>query len=370
MARIAFVVPDLRGGGAERVAVTVVNDLARRGHTVDLVVMRREGELLELMHPDVRLIGLNAPRARNILAPLTDYLKREQPDAIQLSMWPLTIIGILARRFSRSKARIIVSDHAVLSDHVSTWAQPVLRLSTRILYPQADARITVSHGAARDLARISRLPESSFTVISNPIDFPAKLERSAAVDALWRGAAMRILTIGQLKAVKNHAFLIRAFSKLPADLGASLMIVGMGGLEDELKRLASELGLEDRVIFPGYAVDPWPFYASADLFVLGSDEESFGNVLVEAQFAGLPIVSTINTGASEVLAGGRFGTLVPRGEVDAFARAMEESLRSSNPGCGGRERALAISGARSLDRYEALLLDSVPASDQAASYHA
>jgi glycosyltransferase involved in cell wall biosynthesis len=134
------------------------------------------------------------------------------------------------------------------------------------------------------------------------------------------------------------------------------MILGTGPLEDELKRLAAEMGLQDRVIFAGYAVDPWPFYASADLFVLGSDEESFGNVLVEAQFAGLPVVSTINTGASEVLAGGKFGTLVPRGDAEAFARAMEVALRADAPKTGGKERALALSGDRSLDRYESLLL--------------
>jgi glycosyltransferase involved in cell wall biosynthesis len=361
MARIAFVVPDLRGGGAERVAVTLVNDLARRGHDVDLLLMQRSGELLELVDQGVRLIDLKAPRARNVPVPLARYLRQERPDVIQLSMWPLTVVGILARLLSGSRARIVISDHAVLSNHVPASVQPFLRLTTRTFYPQADARVTVSQGAARDLAGISGLPESGFIVIPNPIDFPSKIERSAAVDALWGSASKHVLTVGHLKAVKNQGFLIQAFSKLPVDLDAALMILGTGPLEDELRRQASELGLEDRVLFPGYAVDPWPFYASADLFVLGSDEESFGNVLVEAQFAGLPIVSTINTGASEVLGGGEFGTLVERGDVDGFARAMEEALRSTKARFGGKERALAISGARSFDRYETLLLGSFAA---------
>jgi glycosyltransferase involved in cell wall biosynthesis len=361
MARIAFVVPDLRGGGAERVAVTLVNDLVRRGHDVDLLVMKRTGELFGLVDQKVRVIDLKAPRARNVPAPLARYLRQERPDVMQLSMWPLTVVGILAGCLSGSKTRIVVSDHAVLSNHVPHSVQPFLRLTTRAFYPRADARVTVSHGAARDLAAISGLPESSFTVITNPIEFPTKLEREEAVDALWGGASKRILTVGHLKEVKNQAFLIRAFSKLPPRLGAKFMILGTGPLESELKRDAAELGLEDRVIFPGYAVDPWPFYASANLFVLGSDEESFGNVLVEAQFAGLPVVSTINTGASEVLGGGEFGTLVPRGDVEGFAKAMEEALRGDESKSGGKERAVAISGARSLDRYESLLLGSLAA---------
>jgi glycosyltransferase involved in cell wall biosynthesis len=361
MARIAFVVPDLRGGGAERVAVTLVNELAGRGHEVDLILMQRTGELLNLIRPEVRLLDLHAPRARNVLGPLVRYFREERPDAVQLSMWPLTAIGALARSISGSKARLVLSDHAVLSNHVPSTVQPLLKLTTRMLYPMADARVAVSTGAARDLAKISGIPESSFTVITNPISFPREIERSPAVEALWGGASKRILTVGHLKTVKNQAFLIKAFSRLPTELDARLMILGTGPLEDELRRLAADRGVGDRVLFPGYAADPWPYYASADLFVLGSDEESFGNVLVEALFAGLPVVSTMNTGAREVLADGEFGALIERGDVDAFARAMEEALAASGFPSRRRARALAMSGTESVERYESLLLGRMAA---------
>ena len=60
---------------------------------------------------------------------------------------------------------------------------------------------------------------------------------------------------------------------------AKLMIVGSGELEQELKDLAASLGVADDVLFPGFASDPWPFYASADLFVLSSDYEGYPNVM-------------------------------------------------------------------------------------------
>ena len=73
---------------------------------------------------------------------------------------------------------------------------------------------------------------------------------------------------------------------------SELMIVGSGELETSLRQLAGELGIADKVIFAGFQSDPTPFYLSADLFVLSSDYEGFGNVIVEALAQGLPVVST------------------------------------------------------------------------------
>jgi glycosyltransferase involved in cell wall biosynthesis len=356
VAKIAFFLPDLQVGGAERVAVGLGRKLREAGHAVDFVVLQKVGELLNDLPEDVSVISLEARRIREAILPFARYLRSGRPDAVQVRMWPLTIVAIVARRLARSPARLVVSDHAVISDHLSVRARRLARLTMRLLYPLADARVTVSRGNARDLAKVSGLPESSFAVIHNPIRFPGRMERSAEVERLWQGAAKRILTVGRLKGDKDQAFLIRSIARLPPELGARLMIVGSGPLESDLKRLASDLGVEDRVIFAGEAADPWPYYASADLFVLGSREESFGNVLVEALFAGLPIVSTDTTGAREVLDGGRFGVLVARSDPEAFAAAIEQSLAAPRPGKSTRDRALELSGNDSVDAYFKLLL--------------
>ena len=108
---------------------------------------------------------------------------------------------------------------------------------------------------------------------------------------------------------------------------ARLMIVGQGQNEAKLRALVRELGLEGRVIFAGFHVDPAPFYASADLFVLSSDYEGFGNVIVEALSFGLPVVSTdCPSGPAEILGYGRWGGLVPVGDEEALAGAMAAAL--------------------------------------------
>ena len=94
-------------------------------------------------------------------------------------------------------------------------------------------------------------------------------------------------------------------------------------LEDDL----SELRIADRLIMPGLALDPWPYYASADLFVLSSDYEGYPMVLIEALLSGVNIVSTdCRSGPREILDGGRFGRLVPVGDAKSLAKAMAEAL--------------------------------------------
>src|SRR5207245_7258570 len=111
---------------------------------------------------------------------------------LQVSMWPLTVIGIIAARLSRVRVRVVVSDHSILSHHYPRSKHAAIRTTTRVFYPWANGRTAVSDGAADDLANLSGLPRPSFEVIPNPIDFPATLERRPDVEALWGGCAKRI----------------------------------------------------------------------------------------------------------------------------------------------------------------------------------
>ena len=112
------------------------------------------------------------------------------------------------------------------------------------------------------------------------------------------------------------------------------MFVGDGAGRDALLSLAQELGVADRVILAGFHPDPTPFYKTADLFVLSSDYEGFGNVIVEALACGTPVVSTdCPSGPGEILDGGRFGRLVPVDDAEAMAEAMHAALDApADPG--------------------------------------
>ena len=357
--RLAFLLTDMRGGGAERVALRLIEDFVRLGHKVDLVLMEAEGELMPLVPHGVRIVDLGAGRIRDVMLPLRRYLRRERPDALQISMWPLTIIGIAAHRLARSKARLLVSDHIALSKQYPSGlvGSVLLPLSIRLFYPLADARIVVSARGADDLARLSGIARDRIEVIYNPVaEPPAGQSTTPAIESLWATGDKRILTVGSLKEQKNHALLIRAFALVARSRPAKLMIVGEGPLRGALEELARDEGVGNRVILPGFAADPWPYYASADLFVLSSDYEGFGLVLVEAMRSGLNPVSTdCEAGPREILCDGRLGRLVPCGDAEALAEAMLAGLDSPADVQALRARADEISGPAASARYLELM---------------
>lgn len=357
--RLALVLPDMGGGGAERVALSLAEDWISRGYEVDLVLLRARGELLPLVPDQVRIVDLGARRIRDGLQPLVRYLRESRSIALQASMWPLTVIAILAHRIARSQARLLVSDHSVLSSQYvgSRASLAALKLTTRLLYPLADARVAVSSGVAADLAGLSGLDETCFEVVTNPIRLPDVREGQGRADGLWPQPGSRILTVGNLKNAKNHVLLVRAFARLARSRPATLAILGEGECRPAIEAAARAEQVADRLVMPGHVTNPSAYYALADLFVLSSDHEGFGNVLVEAMGAGLPVVSTdCPHGPREILKGGEFGALVPCGDVAALAEAMDRALGEEPQPARLRERAKQLSGRDSAERYLALML--------------
>jgi glycosyltransferase involved in cell wall biosynthesis len=342
------------GGGAERVALEIIRELLGAGHQVDLVLVRAEGQLLALVPPAVRIIDLKARRLLGALLPLIRYFRDQRPDAVQVSMWPLTTVAILAHRLAGSRARLMVSDHIAFS-HAGRRDKMAIRMTAAPLYRLADVRVVVSEGAARDLAELIGVDRGQIELIYNPISVPEEIKPTPEAERLWGGAKDRIVTAGSLKPQKNHALLLRAFARLDRS-NAKLMILGEGPLRPDLERLAAELGIAGRVVLPGFQIDPWPFYASASLFVLSSDYEGFANVVLEAMAAGLPVVSTdCPSGPAEILDQGRFGTLVPVGDEAALANAMVDALDDRGDPEPRKARAATFSQG-SARRYRDLLV--------------
>ncbi|ATD66158.1 glycosyl transferase [Luteimonas chenhongjianii] len=359
MATLAILLPDLGPGGAERMRLQMAAIWLRRGFAVEFVLLRRAGELIQELPEGASLVDLGAPRIRSAFVPLTRYLRGRRPQALLAAMWPLTVLAPLAARAVRFRGRVAISEHSPLSLAYAGRGRvhrAVLRGSTRFAYPWADARIGVSAGVADGLAALSGLPRSDFRVVHNPaagMRAPTGLLQRPRV----LGEPGRVvLTVGTLKKVKRHDLLLRAFARL-AEPDLTLCILGEGEERPRLEALVRDLRLHGRVSMPGYVADPSAWYAHADLFVLASDYEGFGNVIVEAMEYGVPIVSTdCPAGPSEILEGGKYGTLTPVGDPEALAAAMQAALRGTHDRSALKARARDFSVEKIADEYLDLLL--------------
>lgn len=359
--RISILLPDLRGGGAERVSLDLAREFVQAGHDVEIVLMTATGEFIEEASASLKIVDLMAARMRQVPRLLARYLRGARPDVLLAAMWPLTSAAVMARLLSRHRFRLIIAEHGMTSIQYRQKAwhfRLAQRLSMALAYRVADAGVGVSRGVADDIARLAWLPPEHVHVINNSVEQRSSPDAATLqrVDRLWgvpHGG--RAMSVGRFKAVKNYPLLLDAFALVVEHVDAKLMLVGAGEDEAALRSRAERLGIASRVIFPGFQPDPTPFYLTADLFVLSSDSEGLPTVLIEALAHGLPVVSTdCPSGPAEILEKGIYGTLVPMGDKAALADAIRHALSHGHDKDMLRSRANDFSPQRASERYLAL----------------
>jgi glycosyltransferase involved in cell wall biosynthesis len=365
--RVALFIPSLHGGGAERVMVSLANGLAAYGLDVDLVLARKAGVYLADVSPGVRIIDLNAPRTLQTLWPLVRYLRRERPVTLVSAMNYVNVIASWACRIAGSPTRLVLTEHANLSQLLSdasrsmAWCLPRLM---RPAYARADAIIAVSDGVAQDLAKTLGCTPQRIHTRHNPIDTVALTAKCLEpLDHPWftPDAPPVIIAAGRLSTEKDFPTLIRAFALLRAQRPARLVILGEGNQRHVLQARIDELDCKDDILLPGFQANPYAWMSRAGVFVLSSRWEGFGNVLVEAMACGAPVVSTAcPSGPEEILDMGRWGRLTPVGDASALAHAIDLTLTDANPP-DVRLRAQDFSVERVVRTYLPLLLPSAPA---------
>jgi glycosyltransferase involved in cell wall biosynthesis len=362
--RIALLLPDLRGGGAERVTVNLANGLVQRGYAVDMVLLSAVGEFLGDLRPEIRVVELQIKRFRWALLPFVRYIRQARPAAVLACMWPLTVTVLWARTLARVPTRVVVAEHTTWSrsELLSRWSLGwQVRTTMHHTFPRADGIVTVSQGAADDLARFANLDRNAITVIYNPVVGDARSSPSASLTPVdwWTGTHRKVLAVGALKSIKDYATLLAALAQLRQRVDARLLILGEGECRTALEAQARQLGVESSVFMPGFVNDPSPYYQHADLHVLSSTGEGLPTVIIEALAAGTPVVSTdCPSGPREILSDGQFGRLVPMGDAAALAAAMAESLASPHDTAALQARAQDFSIDKAVDRYLQLLFPS------------
>ncbi len=360
-----FLIPNLKGGGAERFFCTLLRRLDRGSFEPHLALFAARGEYLRDLPADVVVHDLKCSRGRYALPAIVRLAWKLRPDAV-LSTLPQTNVALtLSRPFLPRGARVLLAEAALasatLKDRAEVAHPRIWAWLYRHLYKRADKVVCLSNSMIEDMAVNFNVPREKLLRIYYPMDLERVRELSDRGANPYTGPGPHLAAAGRLCPQKGFDLLLAA---MPAVLAqhpqASLTILGQGPLLDELNQQASRLGLADAVRFAGFQRNPWPYLKYADVFVLSSRYEGLPNVLLEAMALGTPIVATDCPGAiREVHAFHPELVMVPPEDPERLAGAIVARLNAlpRRADVNGLPQAFnAFSLQQIVDEYSALLL--------------
>lgn len=335
MQHIAFFIPNLSYGGAEKVVVNLVKEMSSQGIELELIVTNSEGasqkHYLNQIPKEVKIINLGTSRILNTILPLANYIKKQKPTAIISHLSHVNVAAILAQKISHSETQLILVEHNTFSAHKSRgFTSKLVKYLMKLLYPQAKFIVSVSEAVRKDLEIYLDLESQKIKTIYNPVvSNELFIKAGASLNHPWFQSNWPpvFLAVGRLVELKDFSTLIKALALLRKHNSARLVILGEGHLRVKLENLAKDLGISEDVSLEGFVENPYAYMSRATALVLSSRSEGLPTVLIEAMACGCPIISTdCLSGPKEILDAGRYGALVPVGDEKLMSKAMLKIL--------------------------------------------
>ena len=336
---LALVVGSLECGGAERALVALAHSLAARGHRVTVITFRSSESDFFTLGSGVERIALGfEPDRGNILCSAAANLRRvvalrravreARPVAVVSFLTTANILTLLALYGTGIPAVVTEHHHRSLSELGEVWGA-----LQRITYRRAARVASVSENVNGCYAW---LPADRRAVLPNILSEEFGSRGRTPRD----GPRRTVIAVGRLIPAKGLDLLLRAFARIaPGFDDWDVVLLGEGPERAALEALTRELGLSDRVRFPGRVVDVESWLSAADIFVSVCRSEGFNCATVEAMAQGLPVLASETPGGTrEIVRDGVNGLVVPSENVGRLAEAMsrlmaDEALRHRLGAC-------------------------------------
>jgi glycosyltransferase involved in cell wall biosynthesis len=371
--RVMLFLGSLGGGGAERVAVNLLNRCDPRAVDIRVGLLRRDGPLLGEVDPS-RVTALPEQRrsftsAATLPVRVAAMIREVRPQVlmtfglgVDAVTWPA--LRLLGNARPRWICRQDSNPDAELENlEIGPLTRSVVRGYMRAVHGSADDLVAVARDLAGRVDREMRKGDRPTRAIYNPIDV-AGIKRLAAQPLALTLVRPFIVAAGRLVHQKGFDLLIKAFAESRAAAGMELVILGDGPLKAALERQAAALGVAERVRFPGYQDNPWSWFARARVLVVPSRWEGFGNVVAEALACGVPtLVSDCDYGPREQVVHGVSGWTVKSEDPKALTAALDALLTddhlAARLGAAARRRARDFDADAIAQTYTDLFLEQV-----------
>lgn len=326
-------------GGAERVCVTLANEMIAQGREVHIVVLNLDNDVnTHLLSEKCIVHSLNVSRLRYAALAMLRFVRKEKTESMLVFGSEMGIILNQLRKLHLVKMKIVqrVLNNVNISlkkeDNVSPIVENYLKKQQKQL---GDMDFVVAQCKNMEEMLLDRglVSKDKVKYIYNPYNekLVELVEKARKTRKFVKDENKKVYFIGRLDPQKNLQDLIEAFaSVLKFRDDVELHLVGDGLLVEKHKELAKMMGISDKVIFEGLRRDMENVYADADLVVLSSEYEGMPNCLIEAIAGGVPIVSyDCPIGPAEIVEDGRNGYLVPFMDKEQLAEKIVIALEMS-----------------------------------------
>lgn len=334
--KIVFVLPDMPGGGSERVVAMLANEYVQRGYEVDILLFAGNRTVYPL-NQQVKVYIAGEASGGNPLIRLKRLIKmrkyyKENRNCYIFSFCVMgTVFSVLAA--AGIPHRLLVSERndptRIPHQRLRNWAY---RKAERLIFQTEDMKRCFPE----DIRKKS-------CVIPNPV-------AGEMPDPFCGERKKWVVSVARLQPQKNHKLLLDAFAEFTKEYPEyQLHLFGIGELEEELRKRAKQLKIEDKVIFRGFSSNVKEEIWDSAMFVLSSDYEGISNSMIEALAMGIPVISTDCPvgGSKTYIQDGVSGILTPVGDAQSLSNAMKRVA-----GDPELARKLSLNGAKIKETYK------------------
>ena len=367
---VLFVIPQMGMGGSERLVHNLARRLDKTRFNTAIAWLHGEDALQEFR--DLRVPLHHLPKIRRFdfstMRQLAKTVERERIDIVNAQHFMPAVYSYYACNLAAKKALVFTAH--------SRWEVEGISLKWKIAGGFLLRRISASVGVASDVSgavqSVFKTTAARTLTIENGVDidlFSGEKDIRGLKSSLGLSEGdILIGIVANLKKVKNHQFLFKAFSKIAEECNnAKLLVIGQGfsaepdNTEHDLRLFVKNSRLAERVLFLGYRTDIPRLLQAMDVFCLPSLREGLPIALIEAMAAGLPVVGTNVEGIRDLITPNVDGVLVDLGDEMSLKGALDRLLRDpqlrQRLGTAGREKAMKrYSLQRCVGDYERLFL--------------
>ena len=322
--------PYSRIGGADLSLSRLINNLNKKKYSITFITLEKPS-INFYLKSKIEIHIIKKKRTIYSIFELRTIVKKDRHQYSKIifisNQHFANIISVIALgQIKWAKLILIERNNPIELDYSNKLKDKIIKILIKITYRFSDYIISISKELGKDL---EKLCNKKVNTIYNP-SFDKSIFKLANKKILQKDSKI-ILNVARFEKQKNHLMLLESFKKIHNKIEAKLVLIGYGSEKKNILEYINRNNLKNKVLLISDSKNIFSYFKIADLFVLTSIYEGFGNVLVEAGIFKIPIISTnCKSGPKEILNNGQFGDLVDIGDTKKLSKLMIKNLNKPN----------------------------------------